>query len=92
MQQLLSVGERVWEPVFLTVLVISGLLGLLALVSPRIFARLSTSASQWVDAGRALAFLDRRIDIDEYILPRSRLLGAAVVASVIVLAFFYVRR
>ena len=92
MQQLLELVQRTWEPVFLTVLVIAGLLGAVALVSPRVFNQLATSASKWVDASQALAFLDRRVDIDAYFLPRSRILGVAVLTSVAVLTFFYIRR
>lgn len=86
MNRLLFVLNQAWEPVLVTLLVLSGIFGLIAVVSPSTFRALATGASQWVDASKALAFLDRRVDLDKYILPRSRLLGVAVLAAVGVLA------
>ena len=62
------------------------LLGVLALLSPRLFSRISTAGSRWVDTSKLVEQLDRRYDVDQYVLPHSRVLGALVVASVAVLA------
>src|ERR1043165_4374847 len=59
--------------------------GLVALISPRCFAVIAATSGRWVDTDKVLAKLDRPIDIDRYFLPRSRMLGAAVIAAVAIL-------
>ncbi|HEY2882929.1 MAG TPA: hypothetical protein VGJ15_10855 [Pirellulales bacterium] len=70
-----------------SLLALVGMLGFIALVSPSLFASLSRRSGQWVDTNKLAQVLDRRVDIDHYVLPFSRLLGAAVLASVAVLAY-----
>jgi len=90
MHGLLFSVHIVWEPIALALLGFAGLLGLLAVVSPRLFQKLAGQTDRWVDSNRALECLDRRVDIDAYVLPRSRLLGFAVIASVAVLSYLVV--
>ena len=71
---------------------IVGTIGLIALISPRLFFALAKRSSQWVDTDQALKSLDRRIDIDGYVLPYSRYLGLAVLAAVVILASVWLRR
>jgi hypothetical protein len=66
---------------------IVGFLGLLALVSPTRFNALATRSGQWIDTSKLSAVVDKRIDVDRFVLPFSRLLGVAVLASVAVLAY-----
>jgi hypothetical protein len=80
------ISSAVWTPVIWGMLVVTGVVGAVALLSPRIFAKLSAQTSRWVDSKKVLECLDKRIDIDQYVLPFSRWLGAAVVASVTALA------
>lgn len=75
------------SPVAWTLLGVFAALGLVALVSPKLFATLAVRSGRWVDTSQALAKLDRPIHVDELVLPHSRLLGAAVLVSVGVLAF-----
>jgi hypothetical protein len=74
-------------PVLSAILAMSALAGIIAVVSPRWFAILSARASAWVDSGRFLAILDKRVDIDQHVLPYCRVLGAAVLLSVAALIF-----
>jgi hypothetical protein len=67
-------------------------MGIVALVSPRLFSGLATKGSRWVDTARLLALLDKRYDIDRHVLPHSRLLGALVVASACVLGWLLLKR
>jgi hypothetical protein len=64
-----------------------GFAGIVAVASPRWFARLSRGGSKWIDTNRVAAVLDRRIEVDQYLLPYSRWLGAAVLASVAALVY-----
>jgi len=86
-----AVVEAPWMPVVWSCLALFGFLGLLALVSPRLFASLAVRGGQWVDTDELTNKLNHRLDIDEHVLPHSRLLGAAVVVSVGVLSFVLVR-
>jgi hypothetical protein len=66
---------------------IFGFIGLIAVVSPNRFAVLATRSGRWVDTNKVLEVLDKRIDIDRYVLPFSRLLGITVILAVAVLAY-----
>ena len=74
------------QAVACTLLVLTGGLGLLALLCPRLFERVATKGSQWIDTQKLIERLDRQYDVDRYILPYSRLFGLLVVASVLFLA------
>ena len=65
--------------------------GLLALVSPSLFAVVAKRSSRWVESDKVLAHLDKRIDIDSYVLPYSRVLGIAVLLAVALLAWLLTR-
>ena len=80
------ISSAVWAPVIWGLLVVVGAVGVVALASPRVFAKLSAKTSRWVESKKVLECLDKRVDIDRYVLPFSRWLGAAVVASVLILA------
>ena len=80
--------QHVLVPILLAIL---GAIGLLALISPRLFESVSSSSSRWVDSQKLLSILDKRVDIDHLVLPHCRLLGALVVVSVAVLALLYSR-
>jgi hypothetical protein len=68
-------------------LALVGGLGLVGVVSPRWFQSLATHGARWIDCQRALATLDQRVDVDKHLLPHSRWLGAAVVASCLWLGY-----
>lgn len=59
--------------------------GLLAMASPQRFKQLAIRGSNWVDSNKYLAMLDKRVDIDQHVLPFSRVLGFAVFSSAIIL-------
>jgi hypothetical protein len=68
-----------------------GLVGLIAIVSPRGFQKIATRSGQWVDTNKLAEVFDKRVDIDRYVLPFSRLLGVAVILSVAILGYFVLR-
>ncbi len=72
-----------------TLVVLIGV-SLIAIVSPRRFAMLATRSGRWVDTNKIVEVFDKRIDIDQYVLPFSRLLGIAVLASLAVLSYVLV--
>ena len=64
-----------------------GVLGLLAMVSPKTFARLSQAGGHWVDTSRLVSKLDARYDVDRRVLTHSRAFGLAVVLAAALLGF-----
>ena len=79
------------EAIIWATLGVIGAIGVLAIVSPRRFSALSNRGSQWVDTNQILAHLDKRIEVDQFILPHARLLGVAVIGSVGLLVWLFVR-
>ena len=77
---------------FAVFLVLSGILGILAMVSPKFFQALATRSTRWIDTERYLAVLDRRVDVDAYVLQHCRVLGALVMVSVSVLGYLWIAR
>jgi hypothetical protein len=59
--------------------------GLLALCSPPRFSRVARWGSIWVDTNKLVDKLQRRIDIDRYVLKYCRLFGFTVLGAVAVL-------
>lgn len=55
--------------------------GIVAVVSPRHFATLARFGNRWVDTSEVLSKLDRRVDVDDRVLPYSRFLGASVLVA-----------
>ena len=87
MNSTLILVERIWEPCSWILLASTGVIGLVALVSPKTFQRVAEFGGAWFDSGKMLAKLDKPIDLDRLVVPHSRLLGAAVLASVAILCF-----
>ena len=83
--------QHVTDRMFVVFLALSTVLGLLALVSPRLFQSLATRGSRWFDSKKFVETLDRQINVDQYVMPHSRVLGALVLASVAVMTFVYIR-
>ena len=74
----------------LSALGLIGVFGAIALVSPRMFASLAKGGGRWLDTSHVLATLDKRVDVDDRVLPHSRLLGVAVLASVALLTWLVI--
>lgn len=79
--------SNAYLPITWALLALIGAVGLVALASPQWFARLDAFGSRWIDTSGWIAKLDRRIDVDGRVLPHSRLLGGAVLASVALVAW-----
>ncbi len=70
-------------------LAVAGLLGAVAILSPRLFALTAKKGATWIDSDQCFRLLDRRLDVDEFVLRHSRIFGTLVVASVAVLSIVY---
>jgi len=78
---------RFVEPLIWFLLAATGAIGLLAIISPRLFRAVSTHGSKWVDSAKFFSFFDKRFDVDGPLLQHSRVLGAAVVMAVLFLGY-----
>lgn len=72
----------VWEPLFLVLLGLTGVAGVLAVLSPRIFAGAAKLGGTLVSVTQSSTPLDKWVDIDGYVLRHSRFFGFLVCASV----------
>jgi len=88
---LLAVSHPLITATFWLAIGLLSSVGLLAIASPKRFASLSTRGNRWIDTEKLLQPLDARIDVDRYVLPFSRLLGIAVLASVAMLAALFAK-
>lgn len=79
--------QTFWETCYWILLAIAGLFALVALVSPATFRTLAKYGGHWLDSGKLLGALDKPIDVDRLVLPYSRVLGAAVLATIALLCF-----
>jgi hypothetical protein len=82
---MLTLVERAWEPCSWVLLATAGVVGLVALVSPKTFQHVAEIGFLWVDSSKVLARLDKPTHLDRLVLPHSRLLGASVLAAVAIL-------
>lgn len=87
MNSTLILVERIWVPCSWVFLASAGVVGIVALVSPKTFQRVAEIGGHWLDSNKVLKRLDMPIDVDRLVLPHSRLLGAAVLTSVAILCF-----
>jgi len=85
------VAQFTTDVVIWTALGAVALIGMIAMVSPRTFESLNKGGSHWIDTSKLLSKLDRPIDVDKYILPFSRWLGAAAVVAAVVIGILYSR-
>ena len=60
-------------------IVSSAILGVVAIIAPKAFAALAGFCGTWVTIRPTVPYLDARIDIDRFVLRRTRLFGWVVV-------------
>ena len=84
--------HNVTQMLLFVLLILAGVSGFVALVSPRHFRTLAGWSARWVDGERYLAVLDKRVDIDGYVLRHCRVLGSLVIVSVLIIGFVWVAR
>ena len=80
------------NPYVLVFLLLFGLFGLVAVVSPRRFRAVSTWSSRWFDSSKGLAIFDKRFNVDDFVFRHSRITGVLVIISVSVLGYLWMLR
>ena len=89
MQMLMALAHRFWGPFSLFLLATAGVIGLVALVNPRWFEQIVAHGDRWVDTEKLFAVFDKRVNVDRYVLPYSRLFGALIVAVVVLIGLLF---
>lgn len=75
-----------WSPIVWGVAATLAVIGALAAIWPKCFRRMAEWGNTWIDTSRVTGALDRRIDIDTFVLRHSRAFGVFVLASVAAMA------
>ena len=89
--QFLQMLAIAWQPLCISLMALSGLIGLIAVLSPKHFRFIATFSGRWVSTDRFLRWIDTRVDIDHWFLGHSRLFGAVLLVAIGVVAYFAVR-
>lgn len=89
MNSYLYLFDLIAKPLFFSLLGISALAGVIAVVSPSLFRRTVALTSRTIDTKKILSVLDKSVDIDRFTLAHSRLLGVVVIAAVATLVYLY---
>ena len=90
MHFLLTIAQRFCGPFLWFLLAAAAVTGFVALVNPKLFQALVSHGGRWIDTSRFLAILDKRFDVDRWVLPYSRVLGAMVLLAVMLIGFLYI--
>lgn len=87
MDAVFNLLREVSGPAYYSTLVIGTLAGSLAVISPRLFGKISEKGSYWVTTPLQSSALDRKVlDTDRYMLQHCRLTGALILTMVVVFA------
>ena len=76
-----------WQSLFMAMLALSAICGVIAMASPKRFRAIAVYSAQWIDTEGIGKWLDRRIDIDCYVLRHPRAFGAIATLSALYLAY-----
>ena len=63
------------------------IIGLIAIINPRLFQNIATTTSTWIDTNYLYDIFDRRYNIDDHVLRHSRTLGFTVLLATSILAY-----
>lgn len=84
--------QEAWPSIFLSLLGLCGVVGVLAVVSPRMFALVAATGGMWVTRPKKPSLFDLPIDIDQFVIRHSRQFGSVVTLVVFYLALCFFGR
>ena len=76
-----------WQSLCMAALALSAICGAIAMASPKRFRALAVYSARWIETEGLSKWLDRRIDVDGYVLRHPRAFGAIATLSAIYLAY-----
>ncbi len=88
----MDILQEAWPIIFLSLLGLCGIVGLVAVVSPKTFALVAETGGIWVTKPKSTTFFESRIDIDQFVIRHSRQFGSMVTLGVVYLAFSFFDR
>jgi hypothetical protein len=75
-----------WSTIVWSIVGTLAVIGTIAVICPKCFRSLAAWGNTWIDTSRMISVLDRRIDIDDFVLRHSRAFGIFVLASIAAMA------
>ena len=88
----MDILHEAWPIIFLSLLGLCGIVGLVAVVSPKTFALVAETGGLWVTKPKSSALFESPIDIDQFVIRHSRQFGSMVTMVVVYLALFFFGR
>lgn len=76
-----------WQSLCMAVLALSAVCGAIAMASPKKFRAPAVCSARWIKTEGLSKWLDRRVDVDGYVLRHPRAFGAIATISAIYLAY-----
>jgi len=75
-----SMIQLLAEPLLISLSVGTAICGVIAVVSPKTFVSISNASSRSVNTDVLLAWLEHRMDLDQFVLRQARFFGLVIVA------------
>lgn len=82
MQEIATLVEWIWRPLLQTLLGFSAGTAAVALISPKLFERVSSMTNRGCNLSEWIAKLEQPIDADRFLRPYCRVLGGAALVVV----------
>ncbi len=87
-----NIIQDAWPIIILSFLGLSGIVGLIALVSPKLFAMVAETGGLWITPPKNSSVVESPIDIDQFVIRNSRQFGGLVLIVVTYLTLFFFGR
>ncbi|MGI9427724.1 MAG: GGDEF domain-containing protein [Bythopirellula sp.] len=88
----MDILQQAWPFIFLSLLGLCGLVGLLAVISPKMFALVAETGGLQISKPHNSSLFEPAINIDQYVMRHSRQFGTLVTLIVVYLALCYFGR
>ena len=82
----MDILQEAWPIIFLSLLGLCGVVGLLAVISPKMFALVAETGGLWIAKPKSVSLFETSIDIDQFVIRHSRQFGIVVIMVVVFLA------
>lgn len=83
-------GLGIVVPIAAAAVVGTGLCGVVAILSPRTFEAIARFSRRRIDTKRCLAWLDKEVDVDSYVLRHARLFGLVTIAAILCVVWLFI--
>lgn len=84
-----GMGLMIVVPIAAAAVVGTLLCGVVAILSPRTFGAMARFAGRRVDTKKCLAWLDKEVDVDKFVLRHARLFGLVTISVALCVAWLF---